>query len=195
MEAERTEDAIQRITTENTTLKQRVRQLTADNRTLDERLKAARSNLRFQVRSIADREAQITDPLHKSNRRPPRAALAPLQMPSAWVHHNVGVESGLGTALIAFIATLAGAVVSLIGVIWQQKQNEKAAETNRRTALREAGLERIAEELFPRAHIVRLEDGTEVKLGVLLSNTKTRRAKLTADKLAALAELGLEWAA
>lgn len=33
-----------------------------------------------------------------------------------------------------------------------------------------------------------------VKLGVFLSNSKSRRAKLTADKLAALAGLGLEWA-
>jgi chromosome segregation ATPase len=57
LQAEWTEEAIQRITTENTTLKQRVRQLTADNRTLDERLKAARSNLRFQDRRIADLEA------------------------------------------------------------------------------------------------------------------------------------------
>jgi hypothetical protein len=40
LQAEWTEEAIQRITTENTTLKQRVRQLTADNYTLDERLKA-----------------------------------------------------------------------------------------------------------------------------------------------------------
>ncbi|MFJ7201106.1 MULTISPECIES: helicase associated domain-containing protein [unclassified Streptomyces] len=47
----------------------------------------------------------------------------------------------------------------------------------------------------PRAHVEQLEDGSEVKLGVFLSNTKTRRAKLTADKLAALAGLGLEWAA
>ena len=47
---------------ENTTLKQRVRQLTADNRTLDERLKAARSNLRFQDRHVADLEARILDP-------------------------------------------------------------------------------------------------------------------------------------
>ncbi|MCT2588345.1 Helicase associated domain protein [Streptomyces sp. N2-109] len=47
----------------------------------------------------------------------------------------------------------------------------------------------------PRAHVERLEDGSEVKLGVFLSNTKTRRAKLTADKVAALAGLGLEWAA
>jgi chromosome segregation ATPase len=62
MEAEWTQDAIQRVTTENTTLKQRVRQLTADNRTLDERLNAARSNLRFQDRRIADLEARLVDP-------------------------------------------------------------------------------------------------------------------------------------
>jgi chromosome segregation ATPase len=62
MEAEWSQDAIQRVTTENNTLKQRVRQLTTDNRTLEERLKAARSNQRFQDRRIADLEAQIADP-------------------------------------------------------------------------------------------------------------------------------------
>ena len=62
LEAEWTQEAIQRVTTENTTLKQRVRQLTADTRTLDERLKAARSNLRFQDRRVADLEAQLLDP-------------------------------------------------------------------------------------------------------------------------------------
>ncbi|MEU1056844.1 Helicase associated domain protein [Streptomyces sp. NPDC005876] len=46
----------------------------------------------------------------------------------------------------------------------------------------------------PRGHVEQLGDGTEVRLGVWLSNTKTRRAKLTPDKLAALAALGLEWA-
>ncbi|MFE4415761.1 helicase associated domain-containing protein [Streptomyces sp. NPDC056821] len=46
----------------------------------------------------------------------------------------------------------------------------------------------------PRGHVEQLEDGTEVRLGVFLSNTKTRRAKLTTNKLAALADLGLEWA-
>lgn len=61
LQAEWTEGAIQRVTTENTTLKQRVRQLTTDNRTLDERLKAARSNLRFQDRRLADLEARIAD--------------------------------------------------------------------------------------------------------------------------------------
>ncbi|MFB6814438.1 Helicase associated domain protein [Streptomyces sp. NPDC056347] len=47
----------------------------------------------------------------------------------------------------------------------------------------------------PRGHVETLPDGTEVKLGVFLSNSKSRRAKLTVDKLQALAELGLEWAA
>ncbi|WP_245936183.1 hypothetical protein [Streptomyces cahuitamycinicus] len=66
MQDEWTEGAIQRITTESTTLKQRVRQLTTDNRTLDERLKAARSNLRFQDRRVADLEARIAEPAPKS---------------------------------------------------------------------------------------------------------------------------------
>ncbi len=61
LQAEWTEGSIQRITTENTNLKQRVRQLTTGNRTLGERLKAARSNLRFQDKRLADLEAQILD--------------------------------------------------------------------------------------------------------------------------------------
>ncbi len=60
LESEWTQEAIARITTENTTLKQRVRQFTADNRTLGERLKAARDNLRFHDKRIADLEAQLT---------------------------------------------------------------------------------------------------------------------------------------
>ncbi|MFJ6088027.1 helicase associated domain-containing protein [Streptomyces sp. NPDC092369] len=43
----------------------------------------------------------------------------------------------------------------------------------------------------PRGHKERLEDGTEVQLGVFLSNNKSRRGKLTADKLRLLADLGL----
>ena len=62
LEAEWTQDAVERIITENATLKQRVRQLTTDNRTLDERLTAARSNRRFQDRRIADLEARLTEP-------------------------------------------------------------------------------------------------------------------------------------
>ncbi|MDW4910962.1 Helicase associated domain protein [Streptomyces sp. ADMS] len=47
----------------------------------------------------------------------------------------------------------------------------------------------------PRGHVERLDDGTEVRLGVWIMNQKVRRAKLTTDKLTALADLGLGWAA
>jgi Family of unknown function (DUF6262) len=60
-ETEWTPQAIGQITTENTTLKQRVRQLTQDNRALQERLQAARSNVRFADRRIAQLEAQLLD--------------------------------------------------------------------------------------------------------------------------------------
>ncbi|TDB73219.1 DUF6262 family protein [Micromonospora sp. KC723] len=62
LQAEWDDETIARITTENTTLKQRVRQLTTENRTLEERLTAARSTLRFQDRRIADLESRIADP-------------------------------------------------------------------------------------------------------------------------------------
>ncbi|MFD9293166.1 Helicase associated domain protein [Streptomyces sp. NPDC060030] len=50
----------------------------------------------------------------------------------------------------------------------------------------------------PRAHIETVViEGEEhpVKLGVFITNSKTRRAKLATDKLAVLAALGLDWAA
>ncbi|WP_436848734.1 helicase associated domain-containing protein [Streptomyces asoensis] len=46
----------------------------------------------------------------------------------------------------------------------------------------------------PRGHVETLPDGPEVKLGVWLMNQKGRRAKLPAERLTALAALGLEWA-
>lgn len=46
----------------------------------------------------------------------------------------------------------------------------------------------------PRAHVEALPDGTEVRLGVFLSNTKSRRGNLTEDRRKVLAELGLTWA-
>lgn len=55
-------ESAQRLTTENTSLKQRVRTLTTENRTLEERLAAARSNLRFQDKRIAELEAHQADP-------------------------------------------------------------------------------------------------------------------------------------
>jgi outer membrane murein-binding lipoprotein Lpp len=59
LEHEWSQETVQRISTENTTLKQRVRQLTQDNRVLEERLQAARSNNRFADRRIAQLEAQL----------------------------------------------------------------------------------------------------------------------------------------
>jgi len=77
LEAEWTKEAIARITTENTALKQRVRQLTADNRTLEERLQAARSNNRFADRRIAQLEAELTSPRNTQE--------ATLRLPSPWM--------------------------------------------------------------------------------------------------------------
>ena len=47
----------------------------------------------------------------------------------------------------------------------------------------------------PWGHVEELDDGTQVKFGVFLSNSKGRRAKLTTNNLQALAALGLEWVA
>jgi len=65
LEHEWPQETAQRVITENTTLKQRVRQLTQDNRTLEERLQAARSNNRFADRRIAQLEAQIVEDAKK----------------------------------------------------------------------------------------------------------------------------------
>ncbi|MGV4988927.1 hypothetical protein [Streptomyces sp. NRAIS3] len=46
-----------------------------------------------------------------------------------------------------------------------------------------------------RCHVETLPDGSEVKLGVFLSNTMTKRAKLSTEQLERLAGLGLDWAA
>jgi hypothetical protein len=51
--------------------------------------------------------------------------------------------------------------------------------------------------VVPRNHTEEVEDGSSgtvtIKLGVFLSNTKSRRAKLTPDQLAALTEIGVHW--
>ncbi|SCK63324.1 MULTISPECIES: hypothetical protein [unclassified Streptomyces] len=66
---------------------------------------------------------------------------------------------------------------------WQPRRSSKAREGSAKAIM--VHVETI------------LVDGQEhaVKLGVFLSNSKSRRAKLTADKLQSLASLGLEWAA
>lgn len=52
-------DAVERLTAENATLKQRLRDLSASSRTLEERLQAARSNNRFLDKRIAGLETQL----------------------------------------------------------------------------------------------------------------------------------------
>ncbi|MEV8312465.1 helicase associated domain-containing protein, partial [Streptomyces flavidovirens] len=54
---------------------------------------------------------------------------------------------------------------------------------------------REARTVVPRGHTEILENcGTPVRLGVWLSNQKNRRDRLNEQQLAALAELGLDWA-
>ncbi|CAL9673264.1 DUF6262 family protein [Streptomyces sp. enrichment culture] len=64
------EGSLQRIVTENTTLKQHVRQLTQDNQRLQERLASARQNNRFLDKHIADLEAQLAPYLTTPPPRP-----------------------------------------------------------------------------------------------------------------------------
>lgn len=61
LEADIPEDGIQRIVTENTTLKQQIRQLTQDVKRFQDRLQAARDNNRFLDNRIAELEAQLGD--------------------------------------------------------------------------------------------------------------------------------------
>ena len=58
---EHDDDALQRLTTENTVLNQRLRLLTGDQRATEEKLQAARSNNRFLDKRIASLEAQLLD--------------------------------------------------------------------------------------------------------------------------------------
>lgn len=51
-----------------------------------------------------------------------------------------------------------------------------------------------ADRPVPRKAVEVLPDGTETKLGIWYSNTKARRDKLSQEQLAALQELGVDWA-
>ncbi|MGX1887300.1 helicase associated domain-containing protein [Streptomyces sp. NPDC055287] len=48
--------------------------------------------------------------------------------------------------------------------------------------------------VVPRGHVEELPDGTSVRLGVWLSNTRSRRAGLSEGQREQLAGLGLDWA-
>lgn len=93
-------------------------------------------------------------------------------------------------------------LLAAVGVVPLPPEQAKPAKTPRKAvsafekgvAALEQYKAREGSVKVPRAHVERLEDGSEVKLGVFLSNSKSRRAKLSADRLSALAALGLEWA-
>ncbi|MCY0950476.1 DUF6262 family protein [Streptomyces sp. H27-S2] len=65
-------ESVQRLVTENTSLKHRVRQLAQEHRTLQERLEGARSNNRFAEKRIADLEAQLVELQHHHAQPVPR---------------------------------------------------------------------------------------------------------------------------
>ncbi|MGW1554670.1 helicase associated domain-containing protein [Streptomyces sp. NPDC002346] len=55
-------------------------------------------------------------------------------------------------------------------------------------------IQREEKTVVGRGHVEELPDGTSVRLGVFLSNQKSRRDRLSEQQLAQLANLGLEWA-
>ncbi|MFE7328112.1 helicase associated domain-containing protein [Streptomyces sp. NPDC057565] len=55
-------------------------------------------------------------------------------------------------------------------------------------------IQREGKTVVGRQHVEELPDGTSVRLGVFLSNQKNRRDRLSEQQLAALAELGYDWA-
>ncbi len=61
LELDLPQDAVQRLVTENTTLKHELRQATQDRQRLEERLQAARENNRFLDKRIAGLEAELAE--------------------------------------------------------------------------------------------------------------------------------------
>ncbi|MGW3698625.1 helicase associated domain-containing protein [Streptomyces sp. NPDC005134] len=55
-------------------------------------------------------------------------------------------------------------------------------------------IQREKKTVVGRQHVEELPDGTSVRLGVFLSNQKSRRDRLAEEQLAVLAELGYDWA-
>ncbi|MFE7327876.1 helicase associated domain-containing protein [Streptomyces sp. NPDC057565] len=55
-------------------------------------------------------------------------------------------------------------------------------------------IQREGKPVVARQHVEELPDGTTVRLGIFLSNQKTRHGELDTEQLRALARLGVEWA-
>ncbi|MGW5336004.1 helicase associated domain-containing protein [Streptomyces bauhiniae] len=127
------------------------------------------------------------------------------QEPGTWTQLLPGQRERLealgvrGAALPAAAAAPAELPAALAAALQRPKKpGSKAEQAFRRglTALAQWG-EKKGQRPVPRGAVVDvLVDGERVpvKLGVWLSNTKTRRDKLTSEQLAALAALGMQWA-
>ncbi|WP_327129996.1 Helicase associated domain protein (plasmid) [Streptomyces sp. NBC_01343] len=81
-----------------------------------------------------------------------------------------------------------------------KKPGAKAAAAQSGTAF-QTGLqaltqytEREGTTMVPRGHVETLPDGTTHRTGIWIGNQRARRAKLTAEQLRALAQLGIDWA-
>ncbi|MFV5997823.1 helicase associated domain-containing protein [Streptomyces sp. NPDC056231] len=92
------------------------------------------------------------------------------------------------------------------------RPQKTAAQTNAKTGARKGAargteafqrgvqaltqyIQREGRTVVGRQHVEELPDGTTVRLGVFLSNQKSRRDRLTEHQLAQLAALGYHWAA
>jgi hypothetical protein len=72
LEVDLPQDAVQRLATENTTLKQQNRTLTSELKTVTDRLAAARGNNRSLERQVAELQAELLDPTNARHLRPIR---------------------------------------------------------------------------------------------------------------------------
>ncbi|WP_370424372.1 Helicase associated domain protein, partial [Streptomyces sp. QH1-20] len=118
--------------------------------------------------------------------------LAKQRKPEVWAALAEGQREGLEAV---GVTPLAPAPVPVEPDVPAEPSTAPASTFERGVAALAQYKARTGSVTVPRSHIERLEDGSEVKLGVFLSNSKSRRAKLTTDKLQALASLGLKWAA
>lgn len=75
------------------------------------------------------------------------------------------------------------------------KDEGKAAAFQRGLQALTQYIQREGRTIVGRAHTEELPDGSAIKLGVFLSNQKTRRDRLNTKQRAALAKLGYTWAA
>jgi hypothetical protein len=75
LELDMPQDAVQRLATENTTLKQQNRALAAEIKGLNDRLSAARGNNRSPEKQLSELQAELLDPTASRHLRPVRPTI------------------------------------------------------------------------------------------------------------------------